>query len=80
MRKLAIAISVMLLFSACSKDAAQVTAKRKGHLLSEQIIDNSRCSTFKTRLSSSVIADAGVDAIDEIYREAVNTSCINKDI
>lgn len=80
MLKLITTIGLILLVSGCSKEAPQITASEKARLLSEQIIDNSRCGSLKNRLVSLSIEDDAIGTIDAIYHDAVKTSCINKDI
>jgi PBP1b-binding outer membrane lipoprotein LpoB len=68
---------LILLFSGCAKYTPQVTANDKAKLISEEIIDNARCSSFKNSINSSSI-DYG--AIDKIYNEATKAHCIHEDI
>lgn len=70
-------ILLLLLFSGCSKYTPQVTANDKAKLISEEIIGNSRCSSFKNSFNSPSI---DYDAIDKIYNEATKAHCIYKDI
>ena len=68
---------LVLLFSSCSKYTPQITANEKAKLVSEQIMDNAKCSDFKSRFNSPSIDD---NMVDKIYNEATKAHCINNDI
>ena len=68
---------LILLFSGCSKYTPEVTANDKAKLISEEIIDNVRCSAFKNSFNSPSI---NYDEIDKIYNEATKAHCIHEDI
>jgi hypothetical protein len=75
--KLIIGIFLILLFGGCSKPDHSLTASKKARLVTELIINDSRCNSFKNRLVLPSIDD---DAIYEIYHDAMKALCINKDI
>jgi len=77
MLKLIIAILLLLIFVGCSKYDHPLAVGKKAKLIAEQIIDNSRCNSFRNRLTLPAIDD---EAIDAIYHDAMNASCISKDI
>jgi hypothetical protein len=77
MLKLTVLIALTLLVCSCSKYPSQVTDSKKSNLVSEQIIDKTRCNPFKSRLNSS---SADGNAIDGIYRDAEKAHCIKNDI
>lgn len=77
MQKTILMISLMLFFSACSKIEPPIAASEKAKLITEQIINNTKCSAFKNKLASPTTDDG---EIDKIYEDATKDNCIYKDI
>jgi len=77
MFKLIAVITVLLLVNGCSQSDSIMAAGQKAGLVSELIIDNAKCTTFKSQLASGGLSD---DAVDKIYQDAMKANCVNKDI
>ena len=77
MKKPIIALFIALLCCACSKQESLSAPGEKAKLVTEQIIDNASCKPLRDRLSTNSIDN---NTIDEIYVEATQKHCINKDI
>jgi hypothetical protein len=69
-------IALTLLFCSCEKHI-QVPDSKKANLVSELIIDNSRCEPFINKLISPSLDR---NAIDGIYHDASKAHCIKNDI
>jgi len=77
MTKSMIALSLLLVCTACSHQTQAMTASEKSTLISEQILENKQCSHFKNDLHSALVTNV---EIDKIYSDATKAHCINKDI
>jgi len=77
MLKLITITSLMLVLCSCSTQEQPLPANEKAKLLAEQIIDNTQCRAFKSKLTAPQI-EAGT--IDGIYNDAVNAHCVYNDI
>jgi len=75
MYKLLAVITVIMLVNGCSQSDSIMAAGQKAGLVSELIIDNAKCATFKSQLGG--LSD---DAVDKVYQDAMKANCVNKDI
>jgi hypothetical protein len=73
MLKSTVLIALSLIVCCCSKHPPQAADSKKAILVSEQIIDKTRCNSFKYRLISPSVDG---NTIDEIYHNAAKAHCI----
>jgi len=77
MFKLIAITGFLLIFNGCSQSDSIMAAGQKAGLVSELIIDNARCASFKGQLATGGLSD---EAVDKVYQDAMKANCVNKDI
>jgi hypothetical protein len=77
MIKLLIVFLLISQLVGCSQYAHPLNDGDKAKFVRELIPENTKCITYRSKLSSPTIDDI---AIDKIYRDAMKSGCINKDV
>jgi hypothetical protein len=77
MIKLIITLCLAFLLVGCSKAGHPVVSSEKARLVREQVLDIPKCLDFRIKL---LLPNISAVEIDNIYQDATQLGCINKDL